>query len=101
MNFEIERAQARDLADLLALLEINGLPADRFSDHVATTVLAHKNGQVVGCAALELYGAAALLRSVAVTPALRGRRLGEQLVRGALDLARQRGVATVYLLTET
>jgi amino-acid N-acetyltransferase len=55
----------------------------------------------VGSAALELYGNAALLRSVAVDQNLRGQGLGQQLTRAALDLAGQHGVETVYLLTET
>jgi L-amino acid N-acyltransferase YncA/predicted N-acetyltransferase YhbS len=101
MDIVIERAHPHDLPDLRALLEVSRLPADGLSEHIATTIVARDNGQAVGCAALELYGAAALLRSVAVIPALRGRRLGERLVRGALDLARQHGIATVYLLTET
>jgi L-amino acid N-acyltransferase YncA len=101
MEIKIEQAGTHDLPELLGLLEASGLPPDGLSDHVATTVVARDNGQLVGCAALELYGAAALLRSVAVAPAQRGRRLGERVVRGALDLARRRGVGTVYLLTET
>ncbi len=55
----------------------------------------------MGTAALEVYGTAALLRSVAVSSARRGRGLGQALTAAALDLARQHGVAAVYLLTET
>jgi amino-acid N-acetyltransferase len=55
----------------------------------------------VGCAALELYGAAALLRSVAVSPEARGTGLGQRLVAAALDRAHRLGVTSVYLLTET
>ena len=39
--------------------------------------------------------------SVAVGAARRGQGLGQALATAALDLGRQRGVATVYLLTET
>lgn len=56
---------------------------------------------MVGSAALESYGAAALLRSVAVDARLHGAGFGQRLTRGALDLARERSIATVYLLTET
>ena len=55
----------------------------------------------MGSAALEVYGGAALLRSVAVEPAHRGCGLGIALTRAALDLAREQGVREVYLLTET
>jgi amino-acid N-acetyltransferase len=64
-------------------------------------VLALDADQVVGSGALELYGDAALLRSVAVAPEQRGQGLGQQLTQAALDLARQHGVRQVYLLTET
>jgi amino-acid N-acetyltransferase len=90
-----------DFAEVLTLLTKNGLPQDGLADHVATTLAAYNGEHLVGSAALELYGDAALLRSVAVAAEQRGRGLGQQLTEAALDLARQRGVATVYLLTET
>jgi len=57
--------------------------------------------EIVGCSALEVYGDFALLRSVAVDEYHRGDGLGRDLTRAALDLARQRGVSEIYLLTET
>ena len=97
----IGAAHPSDLPAVLALLERSGLPQEGLADHLATTLVARSGDEVVGSAALEIYGAAALLRSVAVDSMLRGERLGQRLTRAALDLARQRGVATVYLLTET
>lgn len=97
----IELAQTSDLPAILGLLKRNGLPEAGLSDHLATTLVAHDAGQVVGCTALELYGDAALLRSVAVDAGQRGRGLGQALTRAALDLARARGAYQVYLLTET
>jgi amino-acid N-acetyltransferase len=101
MAVMIDAATQTDLAAILALLERAGLPQDGLADHLATTLVARQDGVIVGSAALELYGAAALLRSVAVEARLRGQGLGQQLTCAALDLARQRGVTTVYLLTET
>jgi len=49
---------------------------------------------------IEIYGRVGLLRSVAVDIAHRGLGLGIQLTSTALDLAKQRGVGTLYLLTE-
>ncbi len=57
--------------------------------------------RLIGSAALELHGQAALLRSVAVAPEVRGQGLGWRLVEAALDLARRHGIVRVYLLTET
>ena len=101
MALIIDTARDADLPAVLALLERAGLPPDGLSDHVATTLVARDAGSIVGSAALELYGPAALLRSVAVDQTWRGQRLGQKLTRAALDLARQHGVDTVYLLTET
>jgi amino-acid N-acetyltransferase len=100
-SITIAVARNSDLSALLALLERSGLPQAGLADHLATTIVARSGDAVVGSAALEVYGGAALLRSVAVDATLRGHGLGQRLTRAALDLARQRGVATVYLLTET
>ena len=101
MTASIEPARATDLPAILALLGRSGLPQDGLSDHLATTLVARAGQRVVGSAALELYGAASLLRSVAVDRAQRGQGVGGQLVLAALDLARQHSATRVYLLTET
>jgi len=101
MPIVITAAQAADMPAILALLERSGLPPDGLRAHAATTLVARDGARVVGSAALELYGTAALLRSVAVAAELRGVGLGHRLTGAALALARQRGVTTVYLLTET
>ena len=49
---------------------------------------------------MEIYGAVGLLRSVAVDIAHRGLGLGIQLTEAAVELARQRRVTGLYLLTE-
>ena len=97
----IGAARNCDLPGVLALLERSDVPQAGLAKYLETTVIARDGDEVVGSAALELYGAAALLRSVAVDSRLRGEGLGQRLTRDALDLARGRGIATVYLLTET
>lgn len=100
-NVTIESAYPADLAAILSLLAENGLPQAGLQDHLETALVARAAQGVVGSAALELYGSAALLRSVAVAEPCRGRGLGQQLTQAALTLARQRRVTAVYLLTET
>jgi len=85
----------------MALLEACDLPRDGLSDHLATTLVARDSEKVVGCAALELYDRDALLRSVAVEESMRGQGLGRRLTMSAMDLAKQRNVADLYLLTQT
>lgn len=97
----IAPAGTEDLPAILALLGQSHLPEAGLGAHLATTLVARDGSSIVGTAALELYGRAALLRSVAVDPTQRGRGLGQRLTAAALDLARARGVRAVYLLTET
>ena len=101
MTITISAAREADLPAILALLERSGLPPDGLAAHVGSALAARSGDQLVGSAALELYDSAALLRSVAVDAPLRGRGLGQQFTRTALNLARQRGIARVYLLTDT
>jgi amino-acid N-acetyltransferase len=50
---------------------------------------------------LEIYGQAALLRSLVVDPTLRSTGLGSALVQHAEQHAAERGVQALYLLTTT
>ena len=97
----IEAAGAADLAAVLELLGRVQLPGEDLENHLDGMLVARRSGQVVGSATLELYGRNALLRSVVVDPGLQGHGLAVGLTRAALDMARERGVSRVYLLTET
>ena len=101
MPVTIAPATEADLPAIRVLLERSSLPVAGLGDHVASALVARENGKLVGCAAVEVYGAAGLLRSVAVDASRRGERLGQRLTGAALDLARARGVTTLYLLTTT
>lgn len=90
-----------ELGTVLDLLARCALPEDGLAEHAATVLAAKAEGRIVGSAALEVYGDAALLRSVAVDPAYRDRAVGSRLVDAALTLAQAQGVTQVYLLTET
>jgi amino-acid N-acetyltransferase len=90
-----------DETAVLDLLAQHRLPPDGLLDHFETTLVARRDGTIVGSAALELYDTAALLRSVAVDQTVQGLGLGQALTEAALNLARQANVGEVYLLTET
>jgi arsenate reductase len=97
----IDPARPDDAPAILALLEASHLPTDGLPDHLATAIVARQNGRIVASAALEMYPDGALLRSVAVDPALRDTGLGTRLTEAALRLAEQRQTPAVYLLTTT
>jgi len=64
-------------------------------------VVARDGEVVVGAAAVEPLGEAGLLRSVVVEGSLRGTGLGRALVAAAEELALERGIRELFLLTET
>ena len=97
----IDRARPADLPAVEALLSACGLPLDGTADAFANGVVAREGGALIGAAAVEPYGAAGLLRSVAVAAAHRGTGLGHALVAAAEALARDDGIRDLYLLTET
>ena len=101
MELQIDHARPEDVEKVFALLTEHRLPLDGLRDHLHTTLVARADGEIVGTAALEMYGDGALLRSVAVASTLQGRHLGRQLVEAAIRLAEERGVPAVYLLTTT
>jgi amino-acid N-acetyltransferase len=98
---EIGPAGARDLEPLCALLAAMDLPTEGLREHLGTALVAREGDDVVGCVALEVYGDAALLRSLAVVPSRQGAGIGRRLAQEALSLGRRSGVTTFCLLTTT
>ena len=101
MAVEIRAAGDGDRHDIEALLSAAGLPLDGLDAAMDAALVARDGERPIGCAAVEIYGTAGLLRSVCVAPDLRGTGLGGQLVERAEMEARRRGVAEMFLLTET
>ena len=94
-------ATARDLPALEQLLTASGLPLAGVAENLASFVVAESDGKLVGVAGLEVCCNNALLRSVAVDPAWRGRGVGRQLVERVIAAAESRGIRALYLLTTT
>jgi len=97
----IDKAEPREIEDVQSLLTGHGLPLDGLSDHVATLLVARRDGRIVGSAALEIYPDGALLRSVAVAPSAQRRGLGHDLTEAALRMAQEKGLPAVYPLKTT
>ncbi|MEO4046966.1 arsenic resistance N-acetyltransferase ArsN2 [Pseudomonas sp. CAU 1711] len=85
-----------------ALLQHNDLPTSDLE--AGTEVLLFVAGSAqrpLGVVGLQVFGAAALLRSLAVAESERGKGLGSSLVRHAEQQAAALGVSALYLLTTT
>lgn len=95
----IRAAIPADTMAIQALLGAAGLPFDDI-DPVWTDFFVMPSGvSIIGCVGLEIHGASALLRSLAVSPASRLHGAGRQLVEHVIRHAGMRGVADIYLLT--
>jgi amino-acid N-acetyltransferase len=68
--------------------------------HISQFLVLEESGRVIGCVALEPYGPdLAEVRSLAVDPQIRGKGLGQRLVRCALARARRKKIARVFAVT--
>ena len=101
MSTVIRQANEADVSAIEALLRDNALPVDGVRDRLGTTLVATEEGRVIGTAALEVFGDGALLRSVAVAAPRRSSGAGGRLVQALLELASERDLRAVYLLTTT
>lgn len=99
--WSFRQATAADWPRIEDLLTSAHLPLDGAQQHVPDFLLAFRGERLVGSAALERYGEAALLRSVAVAEEERSTGLGQEIVRRLLDCAYADGIRTVVLLTNT
>jgi amino-acid N-acetyltransferase len=87
---------------VVALLEAEGLPAsDLTESHLEHFFFTGSDGAPSALVGLEIYGEAALLRSLVVTADARTQGVGSALVQHAEGYAAARQVRSIYLLTTT
>ena len=96
----IRRAEPEDLPAVLALLTEAQLPSAGVTEHFSSFFVFDEGGRILASAGIERHGDAALLRSVAVAPDMRGTGLGAAMVKRTLDEADVR-TRKVYALTTT
>ena len=97
----MRQARTEDLPQVLELLRQAGLPPEGVAQHLESFLLEFDGDRLVGCAGLEIWGQAGLLRSVAVHSDYRSRGIAGGLVRAALEQAHRRGLKSLSLLTTT
>lgn len=102
------RATPHDAAAIRALIDRyvpSGTLLPRSEEFIADhshdfVVVTGENDRVVGCAHLDEYSPSlAELRSLAVDPDWQGGGLGRALIAGVEDLARRRGYATLFAVS--
>ena len=101
MTLELRPADLADLAACRGLVEACGLPLGGLEHGFPGGYVVAADEILVGCAGVELYDEAGLLRSVAVAPAVRSRGLGERLTRDRIAHARVMRLDSLWLLTTT
>ena len=97
----IQLAATVDRAAILDLLESLHLPTVDLPLSLDNFVIAKEKETILGSCGLELYGSVALIRSLAVATHLQGQGLGNLLYRAALDLAQEKGIDKVFVITTT
>ena len=106
-ELQIENAKDTDHAAVVVLLQETDLPPDGIELHMEDFLIVRHPEAVagpeflVGSVGLEIYGEAALLRSLAVHPDFQGTGLGTRLVNNIIEVAKGKDITHLFLLTDT
>jgi amino-acid N-acetyltransferase len=106
---QIRPAGSADVAAIVALIDLNVpsgelLPrtAEFVALHIEHFLVAESQGRIVGCVHLEEYAPSlAEVRSLAVAPEMQGSGVGAALTAALERLARVRGYATVFAVSNS
>ena len=99
-----DRSDLDELSDFIAPFVDSGdlLPRtfDELEDLLETLFIARLDGDIVGCAALEIYNKKLCeIRSLAVDPSAQGLGIGKKLVIACVDLAERRGIYEIMAIS--
>ena len=101
-EFDLRLARPEEFEAITDLLNAAELPVEDLSVATLDAFLVAADGDVcIGVVGLEICGASALLRSLAVKQRHRSRGLGTRLIQAIETEARARGITALYLLTTT
>ena len=99
--FRVSPASAEDLTAIRALLESSGLPTSDLESARPEFTVVRKEGAIIAAGALQRFGSAALVRSVAVATDHRGGGLGQAIVLELERRASASRISRLVLLTQT
>jgi N-acetylglutamate synthase-like GNAT family acetyltransferase len=100
-SITIRPAAETDLAAVEQLLRDNSLPTVGVKPIIQDFLVAEAGKDIVGVVGMEYCCNYGLLRSTAVSPDWRSKRIARQLVEQIIARAEARGVHALYLLTTT
>jgi amino-acid N-acetyltransferase len=94
-------SSTEDLQAILNLLTECSLPILDIEPGKQSFIVAEFEGEMIGCAGLEVYGQKGLFRSLAIHSTYRNLNIGKLLTDEVLALGREKGISEFYLLTNT
>ena len=105
----VRRATPADIDGIVALIALNVSSGELLprtpefvQSHIEHFLVAGPPGEITGCIHLDEYAPSlAEVRSLAVSPAAQGGGIGVALVNGLEALARRRGYATVFAVSNS
>ena len=84
---------------MVELIASANLPPLFVEEYLDGFIAAHRDGAVIACGGVEMYGDCAVVRSVVVDEAGRGLGLGGRLAEMLMSNARDAGATDLYLFT--
>jgi amino-acid N-acetyltransferase len=101
MTTTVRTATKDDLPQIIALLQANELPTSDLEECQPEFVVIEDGAELVGIGGVQIFGDAALLRSVAVSKNRQKAGVGSSLLAKLELHAATRGVRELVLLTQT
>ena len=98
-QMRLRAATGDDLPAMQALLAAESLPVGGVAEGITHFQVLDDGQRIVATAGIEPLGSSALLRSVVVVPAWRGRGLARRLTERMVQYAGELGIGSLYLLT--
>jgi amino-acid N-acetyltransferase len=98
---EIISARIADMEAIRKLLQDNGLPISDVTLENTNFFAAYLNGRIIGSVGLQIMDSVALLRSMVVEDRYRNLQLGKQLYEKVMELAVERQIQEIFLITTT
>lgn len=101
MTVQVRAATQADSARILALLQANDLPTSDLAECRPEFVVIEDGDELIGTGGVQVFGGAALVRSVAIAKDRQKAGLGSSLLSALERHASEIGIHELVLLTQT